>query len=132
MSKPNSHPVLYDEPSDDWADDAGDGPDGVGDPHEDGGVLRRDVQVVDGKARPGEATAAQGEGDAVCGGLDSQVQTKLFSLKGIFYIETSSMYSILHCQRGEGIFPQINNSYNFGQIFDEIRLKSLLNTTIST
>ena len=46
------HPVLYDEPRDDGADDARDGADGVGDAHQDGGVLRGDVQVVDGEASP--------------------------------------------------------------------------------
>ena len=55
------HPVLYDEPRDDGADDARDGADGVGDAHQDGGVLRGDVQVVDGETSPGEAAAAQRE-----------------------------------------------------------------------
>ena len=64
-----THPVLHDESGDDGADDSWDGPDGVGDAHEDGGVLRRDVQVVDREARPREATATQRQGDADMGSV---------------------------------------------------------------
>ncbi len=63
-----NHLVPDDEPCDGGADDAGNGSDGVGDAHEDGGVLRGDVQVVDGEPGPGEAAAAEGQGDAGDGG----------------------------------------------------------------
>ena len=50
----SSHPVLDNESSDRRTDDPRDGADGVGHSHQDGGVLRRDVQVVDGESGPGE------------------------------------------------------------------------------
>ena len=60
----SSHPVLDNESSDRRTDDPRDGADGVGDTHEDGGILGRDVEVVDAEPGPGEAAAAEGEGDA--------------------------------------------------------------------
>ncbi len=47
-----AHPVVYDCPGEGWAEDAGYGPHGVGDPHQDGGVLRSHVQVIHTKSAP--------------------------------------------------------------------------------
>ena len=44
--------------SHDWTDHPGEGPHAVADAHQDGGVARGDVEVVDVEARDGEAGAA--------------------------------------------------------------------------
>ena len=64
MFETAAHPILHDIAGDNGADDPGDGADGVGDTHEDGGILGRDVEVVDAEPGPGEPAAAEGERDA--------------------------------------------------------------------
>ena len=58
-------------------DDARDGADGVGDSHQDGGVLGSHVQVVHAEPGPGEAAQTQGqreEGDGGPAGHDQGSQ----------------------------------------------------------
>ena len=70
-----NYPIFDDESGDGWADDARNGPDGVGDAHQDGRVLGSDVQVVDGEPGPREAAAAQAQRDAGdCTALGGQQQ----------------------------------------------------------
>ncbi len=47
-----THPVVNDCPGEGGAEDARYGPHGVGDPHQDGGVLRSHVQVIHPKSAP--------------------------------------------------------------------------------
>jgi hypothetical protein len=47
-----THPVVNDCPGEGGAEDAGYGPHSVGDPHQDGGILRSHVQVIHTKSAP--------------------------------------------------------------------------------
>ena len=52
-------------------DDAWNGPDSVGNSHQDGGVLRSHVQVIHTKPGPGEPAQAQGQREEGGGGSSS-------------------------------------------------------------